>query len=119
MKLDETWYRIGLDNLLRLLINLEMISDNDEVINSKLLEKVDKKSIKIFGSIIIKWKDLNFSKKFEHMELIKKWDLICFDWEKNIFANNDFLMIMPVSQATDITKMIWEECCFMWEIILI
>lgn len=116
-QLDKTWYKIWLDNLLRFLIDLKMLSDETENVSGNLQSKESKKTIKIFDSIIVRWKDFKFNKKYEHLDVVKTWELVCFDWEKDIFAKKDFLVIMPVSKTSDLSKMIWEEVCFMWEYI--
>ncbi len=116
-QLDSSWYKIWTDNLLRLLINLWMIDWNLELVKSLLLEKVNKQTLNIFGSVIVKSREFKFYKDYKHLDKVKTWELFCFDWEKDLYAEKDFLVIMPKQKLSDASKLIWEEWCFMWEII--
>ncbi len=113
-QLDETWYKIWLDNSLRLLTHLWMLNSNDEEVERHLLEWVNKQTLNIFWSVIIRWRGFKFYKDYRHLDEVKKWELFCFDWENDRYAERDFLIILPKPNMQDATKLIWEEWCFMW-----
>ncbi len=116
-QLDNTWYKIWLDNLLRLLINLWMVDWNSVVVKKWLSEEIEKKTIKVFWSIIVRWKNFKFYKDYKHLDKVQKWELFCFDWSDDIYSEKDFIIIMPKQNNSDSSKLIWEEWCFMWKIV--
>ena len=116
-QLDASGYKIWLDNSLRLLAQLWMIDINDEEIQRHIWPTIESQTLNIFWNIIVRSKDFRFSQEYKHLDVIKKWELFCYDGENEVYAERDFLIIMPSSNSTDFSKLIWEEACFMWEML--
>lgn len=116
-QLDKTWYKIWLDNLSRLLKHLWMIDPLLQSLDTCILDTVYKQKIHCFWSILIKWSKFRFYKNYKHLDKVSAWELICFDWERDIYAERNCVLIMPKQNDTNTSKLIGEEWCFLGEII--
>lgn len=110
---DKEWFKTWVDNILRVLKKLKMINWVWDL-KQYILNQTPKKSIKITKTIIIKNGKFKSAKNFKHWDKVKKWDLIAFDWEQNIFTNKDCIILMPTPKKLQ-KKIIWEEFCFLGE----
>lgn len=106
---DKTGYKVGIENVFSLLINLGMIDKKNQKKNPKRANK----AFEIIDSIVIKTKTFKPAKLFKNLDLVKKWTLIAFDGVKNIYAKQDCYTIMPALHSP------WEEYCFIAKKILL
>lgn len=95
-------------------ISLNLMSIN-WLLDINLYEKL----YEYYQNIEIIWFHISISWKFKYMldniesfVDIKKWQLIWLDWDKNIFAEQDIVLIMPTDER-NIKK--WEEVFFIWK----
>ena len=105
-QLDAAWYKVWLDNIYRILTWLRMIQKREED-KKMLLSRKKNKKYKVIWSVFIH--DITFKpiKKFTHLEKIKKWSILAYEYEKPIYAEKDCLVIMPAEHKPG------EEYCFL------
>ncbi len=109
----ETWnqtnkdgYKVGIDNVLRLLSELKMI-DVAQIDQTLLLDDKANEKYHIVGSVFIETEQFIPAKEFNNLEVVKKWEIIAHDWDKIIYAEDDYHIIMPSSKHSG------EEYCFL------
>ncbi len=103
---DETGYKIWTENSIRLLRWIDMVEDSLDFIS--ILG--DKKENRL---LMIKNANYRTSRDYRHLDIIKKWENIWFDWENELIAARDSLILMPKPKWADINKLIWEEWWFL------
>ncbi len=112
---DTQWFKIGIDNVLRLLEKTNHIKIRNA--DTEFLEKpVEKTSYKIFASIIIESADFTFSKKYFHGQKIKLWEYICRNKGRKVYAEQDCVILLPKPHMDNYSKLIGEEGCFLGKI---
>ena len=95
---DSMWSKIAKEWIL----NFLKFSWN---INGKVKIYENKKYIKFKEIYKNKTLDFKFSKNYKDFEEIKKWEIIAFDWWKEILANFEWFILFP-----NLPKNIWDEC---------
>ena len=105
---DDSWYRIWVENSVRLLNKLWMIKE--EKFKSELDYNKHNINIKVYDSVIIEWESFYPSRQFKHKEIVKKWELIATYKDTQYIASKDSYILMPNMNG------IWEEYCFLGEV---
>ena len=100
---DEKWPEIaknGIINFLKFTWNIKW----------EVFEKNNQKLIKF--DTIYKNKSLYFKfiKKFNDFEKVSLWQVIAYDWKKEIVSDRNWYILF-----TYIPKDIWEECFCLWK----
>ncbi len=102
---DETWFKIWVENFLRLLNYLWML--DWKKIKEYLSNNKSNIELDVYDSIIYEWEWFKPIKNFKHKDIVKKWEIITiYNW-KEIRAKKDSYILMPWLNA------IWEEYCFL------
>ncbi len=108
---DNQWYTIGVDNVLRLLHSLDMITLSENIHSFLLPEKIQKTFL-IFDTVIVKNEKFQSEREFVHWEELQKWERIGFNGEEEIFAQENLSIIMPAPKKM-YQRCIGEEFCFL------
>lgn len=106
---DKDWFKIWVENSLRLLTSLWMIKD--DILNNLFDKLKENKNMNIYSSIIVSWKNFSPIKDFKHWEIIKAWNTIAYNWNKEIKLDRDSYILFPAPILR-----LWEEYCFLWEV---
>lgn len=107
-QLDKSWYKVWIDNIIRFLHFLWIVSESFWA-NFLSAYKISKK-IKVISSILVKNNTFYTNRHFSNMEQIDKWDFIAYNWETKIYANDNYIVLLPKPKP-----LLWEEFCFLWE----
>ncbi len=102
---DPRWYEIAKNWIINFLKFTNNISWDYITSNKQEFIKFDK---------IFKNQSLNFwfVKEFLDFEKITKWQIIAYDWDKEIFSDRNWYIVF-----TYIPKNIWDECFCIWNTI--
>lgn len=106
---DNTWYKIWVENSIRLLNELWMI--DWKKFNNELTINKNNNYKKVYWSIIINEDCFEPIKIFNHNDIVKKWEIIAICWNKKIIAEKDSYILLPSPKM-----IVWEEYCFLWEV---
>lgn len=108
---DPTAYRLGLDVIVRTLLKLNMIA-SDEASQRYVLPDLDKVSLEVTGSVMIRNRRFRPTKEFVHGDVVSLGEPIAFDGESEIVADRDLVILMP-SPKSLYENMPGEEYCFL------
>jgi len=116
-ELDGSWFNIWVENSLRLLSTLKMVSG---MLKNTMYVHRQKRLIRVHWVIVPTGKNFSTVKVFKSGDVVKSGEVIWSDSTWEYRATKDSIIIMPAEPAA-VNKRIseWavpEEYCFLWEV---
>ena len=87
--MDEKSFEIWLETALKFLSLLSATQEH------KLNNDNTWKIYEMYKIAVSKTENIKLNKKFKNFETIKNWDLVYTDWKDNIYAEEDFTILLP------------------------
>lgn len=114
-EMDETWFLIGVENCLRLLIHFNMLNETN--LNLQEFHRKENRKIEVYSSIVPKGKHFQPVKNFQHNDEVQKGEIIGSDDKHSYPVSEDSIILMP--SVPEKLKVILEkgqieEYCFLW-----
>ncbi len=115
-ELDDQWYKVWFENLIRLL-DEEWMIEVEWWVDQFYSPRKENRKIQIYDHIVFRNNDFSSiylkDKPLHHGQILPEGTYMWFDWLADIFLSEVSIIIMPNVGV----KYIWEEFCFLWRLV--